>query len=434
VNLALCFIVTFLVGSRAPAAATPSVSPAPSPVATSTSTQLPTSSPSPTPSPSPSPIVPPKDAPAVRATTPPFSAPLIHTGPRPPDSMWFGDNASIAVPMTLHGGRPYIDVIVNGHPATLLVDSSAVTTLIDADALEGQSQSAVLSLQIADLRFPRLSVQAAKVRSYTETNLGVAADGIIGADLLGRYPVNFDFPNRMLTIYRDSHSAAAAQPQSATAAAMRVIDGRPAVEASLDGDRGLWFSLATGVADDVQLEPAVDHASRLARQPSLPYDAMTANGGESGRLVRARALALGGVTFFQPLVAIVNAQRPASELAGSLGANMLSKLNLFIDETSSNLEFIAPLGATSPALYDPSGIALVVRHGAIVIRDTIPGSPADAADLRPGDEIISLNGLAPATLDFTRELLNGSPGSKVVVVYRRWRITRSATLTLRVLL
>ena len=191
------------------------------------------------------------------------------TGPRPPDSMWFGDSTSIAVPMTLHGGRPYIDVIVNGHPATLLVDSSAVTTLIDADALDGQSQSAVLSLQIADLRFPRLSVQSTKVRSYTETNLGVAADGIIGADLLGRYPVNFDFPNRMLTIYRDSHSAAAAQPQSATTAAMRVIDGRPAVEASLDGDRGLWFSLATGVADDVQLEPAVDHASRLARQPSL---------------------------------------------------------------------------------------------------------------------------------------------------------------------
>ena len=184
----------------------------------------------------------------------------------------------------------------------------------------------------------------------------------------------------------------------------------------------------------MQLEPAVDHAGRLVRQPSLPYDAMTANGGETGRLVRARALALGGVIFYQPLVAIVNAQRPASELAGSLGANMLSKLNLFIDETSSNLEFIAPPGATSPALYDPSGISLVVRNGVIVVRDIIPGSPADAAHLRPGDEIISLNGLAPATLDFTRELLNGSPGSKIIVVYRRWRITRSATLTLRVLI
>ncbi len=348
--------------------------------------------------------------------------------------MWFGDNASIAVPMTLHGGRPYIDVIVNGHPATFLVDTSAVTTLIDADVLDGRSQGATLSLQIAELRFTHLSVQSANVRSYTETNLGAAADGIIGVDLLVRYPVQFDFPNRMLTIYRDSRSAAAVLPKSATTLTMRSIDGRPAVEAALDGDGGLWFSLATGADVDVQLEPAVDHASRLARQASLPYDAMTASGGESGRLVRARGLVLGGVTFYQPLVAIVNAQRPASQLAGAVGAEMLSRLNLFIDELSSNLAFVAPPGVTSPTLFDPSGISLTIKRGAIVVRNTIPRSPADEARLRPGDELISLNGLAPATLDFARELLAGAPGSKVVVVYRRWGITRSTTLTLRVLI
>lgn len=336
--------------------------------------------------------------------------------------------------MTLHGGQPYIDVILNGHPATFLVDTSSLTTLIDASGVQDRGAGTRLSLQIADLRFPRLAAQPADVHSFTETNLGVAADGIIGADLLARYPVEFDFPNRTLTIYRDSRSAAAAEPKAASTSPMRVIDGRPAAQAALDGEAGSWFALATGAAVDLQLEPHADRGGRLSRQASLPYENVSESGNQIGRLVRARALNLGGLTFYQPLIAIVNAQRPASELSGALGAEMLSKLNFFIDESSSNLTFVVPPGATSAPLYEPSGMTLVMRRGAIIVRGTVPGSAADAAHMRPGDEILSVNGLAPATLDFTRELLNGSPGSKVVVVYRRWGLTHSATLTLHVLI
>jgi hypothetical protein len=393
-----------------------------------------TAAPTPMSAPSPSPIVPPHDAPPVRATTAPFTGVNLLSAPQIPDSIWMASSNAIAVPMTVYRGRPYLDVILNGHPATMLLDTGAVATLIDRQILDDSPNHAAVSLQIDDLRFPHLAAQPAGVRSYTETNLGAPADGIIGADLLSRYPAEFDFPNRMLTIYRNSASIAGAVPKTAVSAPFRVIDGRPALEASLDGDQDLWFTVATGAGFEMQLEPVADHAARLERQVTVPFDDTTASGDISGRLARARTLVLGGVTFYQPLVAILNLQRPGSELSGALGAELLSRLNFFLDESSTNVSFVAGPAATSAFLYHPCGVSLVWRHGAIVVKNVIPGSPADAAHLRPNDEILSINGLAPATLDFARQLLDGSPGSKVVVVYRRWGITHSASLVARVLI
>jgi hypothetical protein len=423
VNLVLCAIAAVLT-----AAASPSPIPVPSPSATVSATA------SATPLPSPSPIIPPRDAPPVRVTTPPFAPAHLTSMPKPPDSLWLGDATSIAVPMTIRAGRPYIEAILNGHSATLLVDTSAVGTLLDADRIDSAASVADVSLQIDQLRFPHLTAQAASVRAYTETNLGTAADMIVGEDLLSRYPVQLDFPDKTLTIYRDQQSAAAAMPKNAVAAAMRVIDDHPAIEASLDGDAGLWFSLATGMGGELLLEPDADHAAHLVREPSLPYEDITAAGSLFGRLVRAKTFTIGGVTFYQPLVGVVDSQRPGSELSGALGANILSRLDLFIDEPGSSMSFVAGPGTTSARLYDPSGLQLALRHNTIVVRSVVPGSPADAAHLHPNDEVLSINGLAPATLEFARTLLDGSPGTKVQVVYRRFGFTRSATLALRVLI
>lgn len=350
-----------------------------------------------------------------------------------PDSLWLGDATSISIPMTVRSGRPYIDAILDGHSATVLIDTAAVTSLIDTDLVAPSSQPTMLSLQIDQLRFTHLAPQSASVRSYTETTLGVPADLILGMDLLSRYPVQFDFPNKTLTIYRDSQSATAAMPKTAIAAPMRVLEGRPAVEATLDGDGGLWFSLATGAGGDVSLEPNADHAAHLGRQSSLPYEETTMTGTLYGRLVRANSFTLGGVAFAQPLVDIVNAQRPGSVLSGALGASTISRLDLLIDVPGSTLAFQAGQGMTSARLYDPSGMQLALRRGAIVVSGVVPGSPA-ADRLRPGDAIVSINGLVPASLEFARSLLDGSPETKVQVVYRRYGITRSATLVLKVLI
>lgn len=433
----LCAAILVAKTSVAAASAQPTASTSPAASAVATESPAATPSASPSPQPTRSPIVPPRDAPAVRSTTPPIGPTQAPSIPPLPDSLWLDGDTAINVPITIHGQRPYIQVVLNGHPATFVIDTGATATIVDpAAAQDGPAQNAI-SLQIGDLRFPRLQPVLANVRSYTETCLGMPADGVLGRDLLARYPVSLDFPDRTLTIFRESRSAAAAQPAAAVSMALRVIDGQPAVLASLDGQPVLWFALGTGTSFEVQVRPATGHASRYARaEHSLPLLETTISGDVTGLLVRAHSLSVGPLMFNQPLLALLDLQRDhaKTELAGALGATMLNRLNLMIDEVIGNVEVTAPPGAELAPLYNTSGITLMMKRGDIVIRSVVPGTPADVAHLRAGDEIVSVDGLVPATLDFARQLLDGSPGTKVVVAYRRWHITHSVTLALHVII
>ena len=394
-------------------------------------------SPAPSPSSTPTkiatvpPIVTPRDAPAVRSTTRPIVPAYTATTPVPPQNVWLGPSTTIAVPLVLHDSRPYVQALIDGHPATLLVDTGVVDAMVDPAALDDPSETRV-SVQIADLRFPKLSFVRVDVRSFSERQFGAPADGIIGRDLLARYPVQLDYPDHQMTVYRDDHALPAAQPGGVTLP-LRVLSGLPVVAASLDGQQSRGFALATGMGAQVSLEPSRDRSSLARTQHSIPYQEVGISGTDDGLLVRTRTLSLGSLTFNQPLVALLGQGRFGhGDIAGSLGSMLLSGLNFTIDEPSSTATLVAPPGSTLARIYEPSGVSLEMRHGVIVVRSVVLGTPADA-HLHPGDEIVSINGLAPATLDFARSLLNGNPGSKVAIVYRRWRITHSVTLTLHVI-
>jgi hypothetical protein len=381
------------------------------------------------------PLVPPHDAPPVRTTTPPLGA----VSPAPamplPESMWLGGDQEITLPLALHAGRPYVSGLLNGHPAVFILDTSAVTTLVDTAIIGNRMARRVAAIQFGELHLPHVAIVAAPVRAFSETFLGSPADAVIGRDLIEAGPLTLDYPQRTLTLYR-SGVPSPTPLAGATILALRVLDDRPAVAASLDGQAPSWFALATGAGFGVRLEPGSDIASRLARERWIPYTEETPNAGTmTGRLVRARSMSLGGLLFYQPLVALVGAQEsPASGLAGALGSGLLSRLIVTLNEAQGSATFVAPPGATRPQLFDPSGLVLAMRRDAIVVERVLPGSGAAEAHLRPGDDILSINGLAPATLDFARELLDGSPGTKVRVVFRRFGILHTATFVLRVLI
>ncbi len=424
--LALCTFNTAFAGSSPAQGLSPTPASSANPVVTPTATAITTSLP----------VAAPHDAPAVHATTPPLAPSSLPRAPSPPDSLWFGDSATISLPITMHGERPFLQALIDGHPATLIIDTGAPATLIDAGEVDESSAAPAIALQIGDLRFPHLAAQRASVREYAETYLGAPADVVIGQDLLQRYPVSFDFPNHTLTIYRDTHTAVASQPPGATTVTLKVIDGRPALQGSLDGQPPEYFSVATGASYETMLENSTVASRYVRASRSIPFHAITPTSETAGVLVRARTLSIGALVFNQPLVAIFSPSHgsQAATTSGGLGMMMLSRLSMLIDETSGTASIVAPAGATSARLYDPSGITLAMRGGSIVVHSVVPGTPADTAHLRPGDEIVSINGLAPATLDFARSLLQGNPGTKVVVAYRRWHVTHTVTLPLHVII
>jgi carboxyl-terminal processing protease len=67
------------------------------------------------------------------------------------------------------------------------------------------------------------------------------------------------------------------------------------------------------------------------------------------------------------------------------------------------------------------GLYLDRRDGLVVIVATVPGSPADSAGVRPGDRLLAVDSIPadPSRLDRVVTLLEGSPGTSLILRLRR---------------
>lgn len=80
--------------------------------------------------------------------------------------------------------------------------------------------------------------------------------------------------------------------------------------------------------------------------------------------------------------------------------------------------------------YQGIGAAVRIREETFTIMEIYKDFPADKAGLKPGDEIIQIDGIA--VNDFKEDagkLLNGAPNSKITLKYLRQGKTQSTTLT-----
>ncbi len=78
------------------------------------------------------------------------------------------------------------------------------------------------------------------------------------------------------------------------------------------------------------------------------------------------------------------------------------------------------------------GLILAKRYGYVAVVDTIPGSPANKANISTGDLIESINGVATRDmpLAYAQELLSGKPDTKVEITLLRLKNPDPQKLTL----
>jgi len=388
---------------------------------------VPTLTPYPTPRP-------PHDAPPVRVTTPPFAAPSPHAIPAMPDMLWLAQGDAIAVPIMEIDGRAFVQVLLNGHPTQFLLDSLASQTEVDARAPD-LSPSPQQLLQIGELRVLHAAVVRSNVRSYTATNFGVAADGIIGGDLFARYPVGIDYGSSTLTIYRSSQAAAVTRGPQTVSVPLLMVGSLPAAAVTLNGESAGLFAIDTASGFDLVVRPGVLGSKHLHMTNVVPELREPEPGAHNGRTARADSVAIGPMRIEQPLVALPN-ERPRAEpemIAGMLGADLMQHARVLIDVPGQSLS-LTPLLTAAPSNYDRSGLWLVDHSGRIFVHSVLAGSPAALAGLRPGDEIVRIDGAAQFDLESLRRALMQPVGTRVPLTYQRARQTATVTLVLRNLL
>ena len=403
-------------------------------------TAAPTESPTPTPTltPLPPPPAPPPDAQAISPTTAPVGAVSPHPEPTLAPSFWASLAATSTVPLTMHGGRPYVPVVLDGVRRDFLLSSLRPTTVDDSVPVNrGGDVPSIRTLQIGAVRFIGLKVATSRIAPFAQTYLGASATGILGADLFAHYPVTIDYANASVTIYRDEAAAAAARPAGATSVPLQIVDGMPSVACGVDGSNAPPCFVDVYADEDVALWGGT--GSDLSRRSIGIRDAEPDHE-MNGTIERARSMSIGSMTIQGPLVDRMSATEqpvPSSKVRAVIGSGLLSRFAVTIDELAGVL-ILAPNAATAangaPSPFDGGGMWLVWRDGQVAVRSIVPLSPADRAGLRAGDVLLAIDGKPPLDLDSAVRAFERPTGTKVALTYQRRKTRRDIVLTLRSLI
>jgi Aspartyl protease len=239
-------------------------------------------------------------------------------------------------------------------------------------------------------------------------------DGILGYELLARFPARIDYRSETLQLagslptdwIADARGAPFTfrerQPQTAGA-----IDGLPAQLTIDTGSNGtLDINTPFAVAHDLWKR-------YNARAPKLAYAG--AGGGVKASQVQIKTVRVGAVT--RTGVDATLAQATAGfesdpSFAANVGEGIFRSSTLILDYPHRRLYF-APGG-----LHDRAGLSLSAKDGSIVVDSVHPGSPA-ASGILAGMRLTSIDGKAVNASDLTmvEQTLSERPGTRHALVF-----------------
>ncbi|HLK57039.1 MAG TPA: aspartyl protease family protein [Chthonomonadaceae bacterium] len=360
----------------------------------------------------------------------------------------------VTVPITLHGVHIFVDITINGQPATFVLDTGASANVITPQAMQrlqltpgkeltpltgGAGRAgAVPQVQISTLSVgaSRMEDQTAYVIPLPET---LPCDGLLGTPFLENQVVTIDYEHSQLTM---TPTPFFTPPAGASMLPLRMEGNTPFLEAKADGVKG-WFRLDTGAGNGVSLFSTFVDQNHLRSKytPSIPAVTGRSVGGLLyGDLTRLPVFSLGPFRLTNPVTELSRQTQGTfgdKHNAGNLGGEIWQRFTVMFDYPHSRVYL------TRNALYDRSfnsprsGIALDTEKGITSVIDVTPNSPGADAGVQVGDTVLTVDGIPVEQIQpwDLPALLRREPGTKVRLRLRAADKTeRDVTLTLRDLL
>jgi hypothetical protein len=276
----------------------------------------------------------------------------------------------ISLPFRFTTKQPIIDVSVNGGSAVpFVVDTGASIHLIDQEVarrasvaggqrvpLTGGGQATVQTQFVDGVALATGGLAWTGQRAALAP-LGYPARkhfaGLLGAPILMRYTVQFDFPARIMRLF---DPAAYAPPAGATTVPFELQDDLPVVHVSIDAGAGpidarLMVDTAASTFIDLN-RPFVDAHGLLAALPdAAAADRPAALGGTAPFLYgTGRRVAFAGATFDRPRLGLSRATTGSSsrgERDGIVGTALLEHFVMTVDYRRRLLVLQPPPGTLS---------------------------------------------------------------------------------------
>ena len=392
---------------------------------------------------------------AIQAGAPEPDSAFDVPAPPAPDFGLAGGRRETTVPFRVENGHIYLDVLLNGKgPFRLILDTGGMNIVTPAvaralglaaegrlpiggagEATEDIGLTTVERIQIGDAFLEKQAFLVYPL-DRTEPVEGVPQQGLIGYEVLRRFPARIDYQRERLTLY-----APGALHYRGPGAVLPFVFNEhvPQVEGEVDGIPGA-FDLDTGSRSSLDLmSPFVQAHGLVARYGATAerISGWGAGGPVRGYEVRAHLLKLGPVEVPEPVTGL-STQRTgafaATEVAGNVGYGVLSRFTVYLDYQEQRVVLERNSRFARPDSADRAGVWLHITDRTFEVIEVVPGTPAAEAGLAPGDRILSVDGVAAArlTLPGVRRLLRERPaGTRLELRVRRDGSVRRVRLVLR---
>lgn len=327
-----------------------------------------------------------------------------------------GARSPAAVHVFVERGLVFVPARLGDRPVHLLLDSGLQFSVLNAD------RASELGFEISGWRSipsgsgpvrlgfaPRLPIEIDGARfeprrlpamrlGFLEPYLGHRLDGILGHDFLSLAVVEIDYEREILRLH---DSTGYSPPEDAATIPIEITGREVFASAELDPLVGepvrARLKIDTGSVSGLGLEGSfvVRHELVESGQPTVPVPGVGLGGPTDSQAFRLERLSIGPFGLTRPFAFSTAASSREDEGAGTLGGEVLRRFTVTFDYTRRRIILQPGPRLGDPFPFNSSGLTLLAVGEDLQnlkVRDVVPGSPADWAGIREGDEIVSLKG------------------------------------------
>ena len=354
-------------------------------------------------------------------------------------------NNLIVVPVVLNGALPLKFILDTGVRTAILTEKT-FTDILNLSYSRKYSISGPGGEQIIDayitnnvsLELPGVTGRGHALlvlgEDYLELRnyLGTDVHGILGYELFSRFIIEIDYDKKVLTLSVPSRFKKKRKYQSIP---IKIEDTKPYVTTSVvlgDGKQLTAKLLVdSGASHGLMLEPTSDPRITVPDSTVSSVIGRGLGGEITGKVGRIRSLRLGTyeienviANFPDPNSYFDSLKLGATQRNGAIGGEVLSRFTVIFNFPKEEMYIKKNSSFKKKFHYNLSGLTIKAkgsRLNVFEVTEVRQQSVADHAGVLAGDLIVSINGVATATLELNtiNGFFNNKPGKKINLVVDR---------------
>lgn len=313
-----------------------------------------------------------------------------------------------------------------------LVDLGPATGTMTLRDFVGQFQAKTVDVKSAvmnNFSIPLKDASAVQEPSgYKSESYGMHVDGIMGLSMFKNYVIEINCQNKKFVLHPDSLDITKRTPDNVNTFMARMLPmGSTSIELQVEAANGKKMNLALDTGNAFYATTHKDVLEEIGLWPAgKKVDFMRSAGVASGVVdsfyKEMTDLKIFGVPVKQSVWSIIDLPSSSSDHHGTVGFGFLRNFNMTIDLKRRRVWLEKISDPNRPPVADTGIMAAYdASKKRVRIFRIVPGSNAEQAGLKAGDDILSFDGadLGDTSYRKLQSMMEGAEGSTVKVVISR---------------